>query len=155
MRSRLFREYRFKFYLNSRHSILIDGHQGAVHPHTWEFGLKILIKREGFVEFNVFEKAINLFFEKYQNQTLNEVQPFDTIMPTLENLADYFGDQLRPIIRAVGGELMEIEGGETPTRSYVVSYENDGVFLESVRTNTNMTVSRIMENMLDDIEDEA
>lgn len=154
MISKLFREYKFKFYLNSAHSILIDGHQGAVHPHTWEFTLKIMIMKEGFVEFNVFEKAINLFFGVYQNQTLNNVKPFDTIMPTLENMVDYFGQQLRPIIRSVGGELMEIEGSETPTRSYVVSFENDGEFLEDLQGNAQKTVSRIMERMLDEVENE-
>ncbi len=155
MRTSVFREYRFKFYLNSRHSILIDGHQGAIHPHTWEFDLKILLQREGFVEFNVFEKAINLCFEKYQNQILNDVKPFDTIMPTLENMVDYFGEELRPIIRAVGGELMEVEGSETPTRSYIISFENEGTYMESVEVNTHKTVSRIMDKMLDDVENEA
>lgn len=155
MLNRFYREYKFKFYLNSAHSILIDGHQGAVHPHTWEFSLKILIQREGFVEFNVFEKAINLFFEKYQNQTLNQVKPFDTIMPTLENMVDYFGQELRPIIQAVGGELMEIEGSETPTRSYLASYMNDGLFIEDVNVNTQNTVSRIMDRLMDEIEDES
>ncbi len=155
MENRLFREYKFKFYLNSAHSILIDGHQGATHPHTWEFSLKLLIQKEGFVEFNVFEKAINLFFEVYQNQTLNEVKPFDTLMPTLENMVDYFGSQLRTVIRAVGGELMEIEGAETPTRSYVVSYEMDGDFVEAVDSNTRKSVSRIMDRMLDEAEHEG
>lgn len=155
MINRLFREYKFKFYLNSAHSILIDGHQGAVHPHTWEFSLKILIQKEGFVEFNVFEKAINLFFEVYQNQTLNNVKPFDTLMPTLENMVDYFGQQLRPIIRSVGGELMEMEGSETPTRSYVVSFENDGEYIEDIQNNMQRSVSRIMERMLDEVEHET
>ena len=155
MQSRLYREYKFKFYLNSGHSILIDGHQGAVHPHTWEFTLRILIQKEGFVEFNVFEKASNLFFEKYQNQTLNNVKPFDTLMPTLENMVDYFGEQLRSIIRAVGGELMEIEGSETPTRSYLVSYEKDSEFLEHIEMSTQKTISRIMESFLDGIEDDS
>ena len=152
MENKLIRVYRFKFYLNGGHSILIDGHQGQVHPHTWEFSLKILLQKEEFIEFNVFEKAINLFFAKYQNQTLNGVKPFDVIMPTLENMVDYFGDQLRTVIRAVGGELMRIEGSETPTRSYIVSYERDQAYLENVEKITEDSVSRIMDHMLDDLE---
>lgn len=154
MQSRIFREYKFKFYLNGGHHILIDGHQGAVHPHTWEFTIKILIKKDGFLEFNVFEKAVALFFEKYQNQTLNLVKPFDAIMPTLENMVEYFGEQLREVIRTVGGELLEIEGSETPTRSYIVSYSEDQVYLESVRGKIDHSVSRMMERMLDVAEGE-
>ncbi len=151
MENRLARQYQFKFYLNGGHSILIDGHQGQVHPHTWEFGLKILMRREEFVEFNVFEKAINLFFEKYQNQTLNGVKPFDTLMPTLENMVDYFGEQLRGVIRAVGGELSQFVGSETPTRSYIVSYEGDPVYMENVEQFSRQAISRVMDKMLDQI----
>lgn len=151
MESKLTRLYQFKFYLNGGHSILIDGHQGQVHPHTWEFGLKILMQKEEFVEFNVFEKAINLFFEKYQNQTLNNVKPFDVLMPTLENMVDYFGEQLRGIIRAVGGELMQIEGSETPTRSYIVSYEGDSIYLENEQQVSQKAVSRVMDRMLENL----
>lgn len=151
MESKLMRLYQFKFYLNGGHSILIDGHQGQVHPHTWEFGLKILMQKEEFVEFNVFEKAIDLFFEKYQNQTLNNVKPFDVLMPTLENMVDYFGEQLRGVIRAVGGELMQIEGSETPTRSYIVSYESDSIYLENEREVARRAVSRVMDRMLEDM----
>lgn len=154
MENRLMRVYRFKFYLNGGHSILIDGHQGQVHPHTWEFSLKILLQKEEFIEFNVFEKAINLFFEKYQNQTLNGVKPFDVIMPTLENMVDYFGEQLRFIIRSVGGELMEIEGSETPTRSYLVSFEGDSDYLENVGRFSQESISRIMDRMLDELEED-
>lgn len=151
MESKLMRLYQFKFYLNGGHSILIDGHQGQVHPHTWEFGLKILMQKEEFVEFNVFERAIDLFFEKYQNQTLNNVKPFDVLMPTLENMVDYFGEQLRGIIRAVGGELMQIEGSETPTRSYIVSYESDSIYLENEREVARRAVSRVMDRMLENM----
>lgn len=72
MENRLARQYQFKFYLNGGHSILIDGHQGQVHPHTWEFGLKILMRREEFVEFNVFEKAINLFLRSIRTRRSTE-----------------------------------------------------------------------------------
>lgn len=152
MESKLTRVYRFKFYLNGGHSILIGGHQGQVHPHTWEFSLKILLQKQEFVEFNVYEKEINQFFGRYQNQTLNNVEPFDAVMPTLENMVEFFGEQLRMLIRAVGGELMEIEGSETPTRSYLISYEGDSIYLDNTTRFSGESVSRIMDRMLDQIE---
>ncbi len=151
MESKLVRLYQFKFYLNGRHSILVDGNQGQVHPHTWEFGLKMMMRKDEFIKFKVFEQAINLFFEKYQNQTLNDVKPFNVIMPTLESMVDYFGEQLRPIIRDIGGELISIEGSETPTRSYIVSYENESSYLENVEEFSKQAVSRVMDKMLEKI----
>ena len=50
-----------------RHYIIIDGKKGEIHPHTWEFALDIKFGRSSFVEFNIFEKGIANFLEKYQN----------------------------------------------------------------------------------------
>lgn len=151
MEHKLFREYRFKFYLNASHSIIINGRQGEVHPHTWEFTVLILIRREGFVEFRDFEKAIEQFFTPYQNHTMNDVEPFNAVIPTLENIVDYFGGALRDIIRDKGGELIQIEGSETPSRSYVVSYEHSADFLSSTGHSGEQSMSEVLDNMLDDM----
>lgn len=151
MEDRLFCEYRFKFYLNASHSILINGRQGAVHPHTWEFTLDILVPRNEFKEFNSYEQNPAEFFAQYQNITLNDVQPFDSIVPTLENMVEYFGDELRKSIREDGGELLRIEGSETPTRSYVISYDRNSVYMDSVEDNSEAALDKMLEKMLDDI----
>jgi len=155
MERKLFREYRFKFYLNASHSIIINGHQGEVHPHTWEFTILILIQREGFHEFRDYEKDIEGFFNRYQNRTMNDVEPFDMIIPTLENIVEYFGDALRDIVRAKGGELAQIEGSETPSRSYIVSYEHDTDFLSMVNRTAGGSISSMLDHVLDDILDQG
>ena len=66
MAVKLYREYRIKFYLNMRHYIIINGNKGETHPHTWEFALDIKFGRSSFVEFNIFEKGITDFLDKYQ-----------------------------------------------------------------------------------------
>ena len=70
MAVKLYREYRIKFYLNMRHYIIINGNKGETHPHTWEFALDIKFGRSSFVEFNIFEKGITDFLDKYQNKVL-------------------------------------------------------------------------------------
>ena len=150
MNYRLFQKYQFKCYLNGGHCIIIDGRQGQVHPHTWEFILTILIRKEQFLEFNVFEKAIEIFFAKYQNQTLNQIKPFDHIMPTLENMVEYFGAELRNVMSATGGELIQIEGSETPTRSYIISYENSPEYMENIDRYTKDAVSEMFDKIIDD-----
>ena len=151
MNNKVFAQYQFKYYLNGSHFIFIDGKQGQVHPHTWEYILTILITREHFVEFNIFEKAIEKYFSAYQGQTINEIKPFDVVMPTLENMVDYFGEKLRDVIRETGGggELLKIEGSETPTRSYVISFERDDLFMTNVAHYTKESVDRIFDHLLD------
>lgn len=151
MEDKLFCEYRFKFYLNASHSILINGRQGEVHPHTWEFTLDILVPRNEFKEFNSYEQNPARFFARYQNLTLNDVQPFDTIVPTLENMVEYFGNELRSSIKKDGGELLRIEGSETPTRSYIISYDRKSDYMDSVEDNSEIAFDRMLEKMLDDI----
>ncbi len=149
MEQQLLRKYIFKFYLNGSHSIVINGNMGDVHPHTWEIVLEVVLQRSEFVQFSVYEKVVELFFSRYQNRTLNEVKPFDLIVPTLENMVEYFGEELRKLLRSEGGDLAKIEGSEAPTRSYVISYTKDSQYLTGIRRNSERSVSDILDRMLD------
>lgn len=149
MDARMFHKYRFKFYLNASHYIIINGRQGDVHPHTWEIIIEVLILKKEFVEFNIFERSIERFFQQYQNQTMNNIPPFNTIMPTLENLVEYFGQEIRILLRKEGGELTQIEGSETPTRTYIITYEHDAEFSDSIEAMTKDSVDDMLGKMLD------
>ena len=151
MLRKLFRTYRFKFYLNASHSIIIAGRQGDVHPHTWELTLIILTQREEMVEFADFEKAIEQFLTPFQNRTINDLSPFDTTIPTLENLVEYFGDALRSIIREKGGELLQIEGSETPSRSYVISYVQSPEYASDTDQYTQSALGKALDHLLEDM----
>ncbi len=151
MDNKIFCEYRFKFYLNASHSIIINGKQGQVHPHTWEITLDILVTRKDFTEFNVYEKTLTDFFAKYQNQTINDIPPFDAIIPTLETMVEYFGNEIRELIRGMGCELIRIEGSETPTRSYIISYAKTTEYFQNVEKSSKEAMSRVIDSMLDDI----
>ncbi|MCI9643574.1 MAG: 6-pyruvoyl tetrahydrobiopterin synthase [Oscillibacter sp.] len=120
MAVRLYHEYRLKFYLNAKHYIIINGHKGETHPHTWEFTLTIRYGRSSFVEFNTFEKGISDYIAPFQNRVMNEVPPFDAILPTLENMTDYLAEEFLRIIQETGGQLLQVEASETPTRSYIL-----------------------------------
>lgn len=118
-----YREYKSKFYLNARHYIYINGKKGEVHPHTWEFSVVIRFEYSKFIEFKDIENPINNFLNKYQNHVLNELNPFDIIIPTLENITDEFAKELYIIIKKLGGDLVRIESAETPTRTYIFDAE--------------------------------
>lgn len=120
MAVKLYHEYRLKFYLNAKHYIIIDGNKGETHPHTWEFTLTIRYGRSSFVEFSTFERGISEYMSRFQNQVMNEIPPFDAILPTLENMTDYLAEEFLRIIRETGGALLQVEASETPTRSYIL-----------------------------------
>lgn len=147
------REYKFKFYLNANHYIIIDGKEGECHPHTWEFMVDILVNNQDFVQFDEYEKAIDQYFMNYQNQVINHIEPFDHIIPTLENMSDYFVHDVRKIVKKLGGELVRLEASETPTRSYVISFEKDQEYLKSIEKNSREEISEILDSVLDSILD--
>lgn len=150
----LYREYKFKFYLNANHFIIINGKEGQRHPHTWEFMVEIKMDNEQFVQFDAFEKALDKYFDKYQNRVINDIEPFDHIIPTLENMSDYFIHDVRRIIRELGGELVRMESSETPTRSYVISFEKDEEFLSNVRRNSGKKIESVIDSVLDRVMEE-
>ena len=148
-----FREYKFKFYLNANHFIVINGKEGEIHPHTWEFMVYVLMSDQKFVQFDAYEKAIDEYFNKYQNRILNEVEPFDHMVPTLENMSDYFADEIRGIVKELSGHLVKMESSETPTRSYVISFEREQEYLESIRKSSKQQMSDVIDGILDRIID--
>lgn len=143
---RLYREYQMKFYLNARHYIVVDGKAGDIHPHTWEFSLDIRIARGAFTPFMTFEQGINRFLAQYQNQTLNEIPPFREILPTLENITEYFAEEFYRIIDGIGGKLRRVEASETPTRSYMLDLQQETE--DTKPGNMSELVDSILDNIL-------
>ncbi|NLK36807.1 MAG: hypothetical protein GX299_01825 [Epulopiscium sp.] len=116
----LYRQYRLKFYLNAYHSIMIDGKEGDIHPHTWQVMIQMVKQKDEFVLFNEIEDKIDALFAKYQDQTINTIAPFDTLNPSLENISEYFKNEITVILQESGWILTQFECSETPTRSYLI-----------------------------------
>ena len=89
------------------------------------------------------------YFNQYQNHLINEIEPFDHIIPTLENMSDYFVRAIKKIVQNLDGELVRMESSETPTRSYVINFEHNEDYLESVRRNSDRQMSEIIDEVLD------
>ncbi len=150
MRNRLLCKYKFKFYLNASHYIIINGKKGEAHPHTWEFILDVVLPNSEFVQFSVYERTIEAFFATYQNQTMNDIEPFDAIIPTLENMVEYFGGAIAKRLREVDGQLEQIEGSETPTRSFIISYTQDETYLSGVDRSARAALSDVLDEALEE-----
>ncbi|TAH65381.1 MAG: 6-pyruvoyl tetrahydrobiopterin synthase [Anaerolineaceae bacterium] len=142
-------KYKFKFYLNASHAIYINGSMGERHPHTWEITLYVLKEREEFVQFSNLEEKINEWMKKYQDKFINQIAPFDTINPTIENCCDFFKENLKIILQNEGWILLSIEISETPTRSYIVNLleEDGGTSLDNSSNNiADNILNRILGN---------
>lgn len=130
-------EYRFKFYLNASHSIYINNKPGQKHPHTWEITMDMIKIVDGFVQFNDVEFAVEKMLSAYQDQYINEIAPFDTMNPILENICEYLKNTIDELMKSMGWLLLQIEISETPTRSYIINliteFERDNSkYLEEV-----------------------
>lgn len=117
------REYQFKFFLNMSHSMVFDGTLGQKHSHTWEISMKIKSNAEEMLPFNQIEHTVEEFISRYQDTYLNEISPFDKVNPILENVCDYFKEQIEAKLISNGWSLIRIEISETPTRTYVIGQE--------------------------------
>jgi len=117
-------EYRFKFYLNALHSILINGKMGDSHPHTWEITVDVFKQNNGFISFSEVEQPVEQLFKPFQGQNMNDIAPFDALNPTLENVAKYFQSELETIFVSGGFMLARIEVAETPARSFIIDIKH-------------------------------
>lgn len=117
----LYKQYKYKFYLNINHSVEMGGNRGQIHSHTWEVAMGISMISHGMVRFSDIEKKVNALLDKYQDKYLNEITPFTAINPTLENVCDYLYRRVAKEIEESGWMLLYMEMSETPSRVYQVS----------------------------------
>ena len=118
----MLRYYRIKAYLNASHFVVFDGKKGETHPHTWEFVATVYTTKDDIIKFTEPEKVIMNVFEPYQNKIMNEIAPFDAIIPSLENMTEYFAAQISEAVKPMEYHLRRFEGSETPVRTYGVRF---------------------------------
>lgn len=115
-------QYKYKFYLNAQHYILIDNKKGEPHSHCFEIVVDIASTQiSKFTSFNEIEKLFEEILNPYQNKLLNTIKPFDELNPTIENICQYFKDSFDNVLQSIGWFLMVIEISETPSRSYIIN----------------------------------
>ena len=128
-------QYKYNFYLNASHSIYINGNKGERHPHTWQISLYVVNSKDTFMMFNEVEKLIEDYLGKYQEKYMNECSPFDTINPTLENIAQYFMEELQKKLNPLNWVIFTMEVSETPSRSYIISNVENNIISDVEKRN--------------------
>lgn len=121
----LYRQYKYKFYLNMNHHVEMGGRRGDVHSHTWEIAMGICVGesmgQKEFVRFSDIEEQVSGLLDRYQDQYLNDIPPFNVINPTLENVCDYLFEMVSRELRRKGLLLLIMEMSETPSRVYQIT----------------------------------
>ena len=129
--AQVYKQYKFKYYLNMNHYIIINGKPGEIHPHTWEIMISVISDQDKMMPFISIERKLDEIMEQYQDKLLNECEPFNTIVPTVENAANYFFRFIQDNIIRDGWILMMLELSESPTRSYIINALLNEVYIWS------------------------
>lgn len=112
--------YKFKFYVNARHSVAFDNGQSNIHPHTWEIVIYVKGITETFINFTEFEKMIENHIERYEGQYLNEMEIFGGENPTMEHIGASLNTHLSLLMKKENLQLERLEISENPTRTYIM-----------------------------------
>lgn len=141
----IYHDYRIKTYLNAEHYIFINGKKGTQHPHTFEISVYTRFPGTTFIEFKELEDTLAGITVPYQNRCLNDIEPFDRIIPTTENMADYFAGIVSEKISGLGGIVLQMTVSETPTRAYVITFETT----EALKDKADEAEEKIIDDLID------
>lgn len=141
--------YCFKFYLNAMHSVLIDGINSPAHSHRWEISLYISQNTKEFFRFTETEIFIEKRLSNYQSKYLNNMPPFDTINPTLENIGDFLFSEFKDALSNSLCTLVRMEISETPVRTYVITGNNIDDDFNKIEQE--VTSSLLIKNILENV----
>ena len=115
--------YRFKYYINAKHSVNFEGKQSPIHPHTWEAVIYLRVEETDFINFTKFEKILEDYFEHYEGKYLNDLEEFKKNNPTMEYMGRLFYKDLNVLLQGAHIILYKIEISENPTRTYIIEDE--------------------------------
>lgn len=126
-------QYKYKFYINASHYVMINGNKGDIHSHCFELVVELLSHnpaedkeaRTNVLSFTQVENVIEEALSKYQNVLLNDVDPFGQIFPTVENLCMEFKNVIETVLWGEPWKILSVELSETPTRSYIIVCDTD------------------------------
>lgn len=124
-----FSGYEYTYKLNISHSFDMSGEGKGKHQHTLD--IKIHIKKDLHIDeqgegtdFNTYDsivKDIDRFFEAFSGKYINDIPPFDKVMPTIEALGEYFFERLNDEFEVDSYKIYKVEISEIPSRVYVIT----------------------------------
>ena len=111
--------YLYHITFNAMHNLTPDNPR-KMHAHTFCVGIYVIEEQDDHPVFLNSERILERYFAQYQGIRLNELAPFMTLVPTLENMGDVFYRDLKPIFARNGMNLLLLEVGDSPISTYCV-----------------------------------
>lgn len=104
--------YKYTFRFNASHSMSSD----TSNAHTHSFVVSIHMNYEEHISYNVIEKNIKIYLERYKGKCLNDLL---VELPTIENIAMHLFEDLGYIIGA--NNLISLELSDSPVQLFKVT----------------------------------
>lgn len=117
-------EYKYKFNLKISHSIEREGEMKNIHFHDISIAVFVLDKGEKFIMYDDTEKKVRDYIKLYNEKYINEIEPFDEVIPTIENIGREFYRNLKIILGEDNYVITKLEISEIPTRTYIIEGGN-------------------------------
>ena len=112
--------YKVTYYLNAKHSF--DYIEENIHSHTFNICLYIKeLKEQEIINYYKVDTIVNQFFENYDGCNLNEIEPFTTRIPSIENIGGFFYEYFKIIFLEINIDLIQLDISENPLRIYSIS----------------------------------
>ena len=90
-----------------------EGECARVHGHNWQVRVTVCAKEPGAngiaIDFRDLKRLTNEVVARLDHTNINEVEPFDKINPTSENIARWLCDELRPKMSASAVTLARVD----------------------------------------------
>ena len=101
------------------------GDCARVHGHNWQVEVSVAaetLDETGIaIDFRSIKKHTKAVIKRFDHQYLNETQPFDTLNPTAENIAQHFYQAVGRLINTPTIRVQAVTIWETPRASVTYS----------------------------------
>lgn len=86
------------------HALMISGQPEPLHGHNWHVTATIVgeqLDADGLLcDFHTVDRVLKDICRPLNNQTLNQIAPFDTVNPSAEHVASHIARELNAILGA-------------------------------------------------------
>ena len=110
----------------SAHSLRnYPGDCSRLHGHNWQVEVSVcsqVLDDNGIaIDFREIKKQTKLVIKRVDHQYLNEIEPFDVLNPTAENIAKYFFHEVGLLVNSENVKVKDVVIWETPRSAVTYS----------------------------------
>lgn len=114
------------FFLNAKHRVEFNGTRSQMHSHSWrlevDFGARFCGADEApAVEFADLDRAVRSILRPYEAGYLNDLPPFDRVVPVTENIARFLFGAIAEAVAIHEVQVLRVTLWEAPTKGVTIN----------------------------------